>query len=400
VQLSRELAARGHCVLHLSAGGLPGPKGKVQAEAGDGPGLAVRTVGLSQRFRKYSPWRRLVTQRRYARDVEAILEQEKPDAVLSGDTPVDVQARLLRFCRRRGIGFAHWVQDDYSAALEFLLRRRIGVAAGLAVSPFRWLDGWVARNSDAVVSISPGFVPRLRHLGARSESLSVIENWAPLEEVPLMPQRNAWSESLGLDGKPVFLYAGSMGLKHRPDRIYSLAKALAGEARVVVVSEGVGRQYLASQPALGNLTLVDFQPYERLPEILATADVLVATLEEDAGAFAVPSKVLTYLCAGRPVLLTAPIENLAAETVRRSGGGIVVGPDDSNGWIDAARKLADDAELRNRLGARARQYAEATFDIEKIADRFEAVLIGAAERRFHDSPQALRDSAPSAVAPR
>jgi glycosyltransferase involved in cell wall biosynthesis len=328
------------------------------------------------------------------------LEQEKPDVVLSGDTPIDVQAHLLRSCHRRGIGFAHWVQDDYSAALEFLLRRRIGVAAGLAVSPFRWLDGWVARNSDAVVSISPDFVPRLRRMGARSESLTVIENWAPLDEVPLRPRRNAWSESLGLDGKPVFVYAGSMGLKHRPDLIYMLTKALAGQARVVVVSEGVGRQHLASQPELPNLTLLDFQPYEKLPEILATADVLLATLEVDAGAFAVPSKVLTYLCAGRPVLLTAPIENLAAETVRRSGGGIVVGPDDSNGWIDAARKLADDAELRNRLGARARQYAEATFDIEKIADRFEAVLIGAAERRFHDSPQALRDSAPSAVAPR
>jgi colanic acid biosynthesis glycosyl transferase WcaI len=100
------------------------------------------------------------------------------------------------------------------------------------------------------------------------------------------------------------------------------------------------------------------------------------------------------------VLLTAPIENLAAETVRRSGGGIVVEPDDANGWIEAGRKLAEDAELRASLGAKARQYAEATFDIGKIADRFEAVLIGAAERRFHDSPQALRDSAPSAVAPR
>ena len=122
-------------------------------------------------------------------------------------------------------------------------------------------------------------------------------------------------------------------MKHRPDLIYILAKAVAGKARVVVVSEGVGRQYLANQPPLPNLTLLDFQPYERLPEILASADVLLATLEADAGAFAVPSKVLTYLCAARPVLLTAPLQNLAAEVIRRSGGGVVVEPNDASAWI-------------------------------------------------------------------
>jgi glycosyltransferase involved in cell wall biosynthesis len=327
------------------------------------------------------------------------LKQEKPEVVLSGDTPIDVQAHLLRSCRRLGIGFTHWVQDDYSLALDFILRRRIGAAAGLATLPYRWLDGWVARNSGAVVSISTGFIPRLRSLGARRESISVIENWAPLNEIPSMPQRNPWSESLELHGRPVFLYSGSMGLKHRPDLIYMLAKAVHG-AHVVVVSEGVGRQYLESQPRLPNLTLLDFQPYERLPEILASADVLLATLEGDAGAFAVPSKVLTYLCAGRPVLLTAPHQNLSSEVIRRSGGGLVVEPDDADGWIESGRKLAEDVQLRASLGARALRYAEATFDIEKIADKFEAVLSAVAERRFHTSPQALHHSATSVVAPR
>jgi len=182
--------------------------------------------------------------------------------------------------------------------------------------------------------------------------------------------------------------------------IAARVEALEGEAHVVVVSEGVGRRYLAKQPQLPNLTLLDFQPYARLPEILATADVLLATLEEDAGAFAVPSKVLTYLCAGRPVLLTAPVQNLAAEVIRRSGGGVVVEPNDAIGWVEAARKLGEDAELRASLGAKARQHAEATFDIGKIADRFEAVLIGAAERRFHNSATALRHEAASMAAPR
>ncbi|MGA3043256.1 MAG: glycosyltransferase family 4 protein [Bryobacteraceae bacterium] len=383
VQLSRELAARGHSVLHLTAEGLPGPKGKLQAAAGDKPGLVIQGVPLSNHFRKYSPVRRLVTQRQYARDLESIIDRERPQVVLSGNTPSDVQAQLLRSCRRHGIGFVHWVQDVYSVALDYVLRLKIGPAARLATLPYRWLDKWVVRNSDGVVAISQGFVPLLRRWGAREETLAVIENWAPLGEVPRLARRNAWSDAQGLNGEPIFLYSGTLGLKHRPDLIYALAREVAGHARVVVVSEGVGRQYLESQPLLPNLTLLDFQSYERLPEMLASADVLLATLEVDAGAFAVPSKVLTYLCAGRPVLLAAPRQNLAAEVVNGSGGGVVVEPNDARAWIEAGQKLADDTESRVSLGLRARQYAEANFDIEKIAGQFEAVLTKAAESLPH-----------------
>jgi glycosyltransferase involved in cell wall biosynthesis len=323
-----------------------------------------------------------------------------PDAVLSGDTPIDVQAHLLHRCRRQRIGFVHWVQDDYGMALDFMLRGKIGGAARIVTLPFRKLDGWVARNSSAVVSISPGFAPRLRRLGVQSESLAVIENWAPLNELPPMPRNNPWGESLGLNGKPVFLYSGSMGLKHCPNLIYLLAKATLSNAWVVVVSEGVGRHYLANQPRLSNLRLLDFQPYERLPEILATADVLLATLQEDAGEFAVPSKVLTYLCAGRPVLLAAPFKNLAADVVRRSGGGVVVDPKDATAWIEAGQKLAADAERRTSLGLCARHYAESNFEIEKIADRFEALLIGAARRPPDNPGRRGRNGASSAAAAR
>jgi glycosyltransferase involved in cell wall biosynthesis len=150
-----------------------------------------------------------------------------------------------------------------------------------------------------------------------------------------------------------------------------------------VVSEGVGREYLSQLPELPNLRFFDFRPYGELPQVLAAADVLLATLEEDAGAFAVPSKVLTYLCAGRPVMLAAPGENLAAEIVRRSGGGVTVTPGDLSGWIKNARRLAEDSEWRTHLGRNAREYAEANFDIDKIAARFEGVLMEAAERGRH-----------------
>lgn len=374
IQLSRELAKRGHWVTHAYAQGLPGPKGNLGAGAADSSRLQIRGVQLSSQFRQYSPVRRLLTQRTYARTLCALIREEAPDVVLSGNTPIDVQSEILGFCARQEIGFVHWVQDVYFRALEFLLRPKLGPLAKMAIFPFRQIEKDVVLNSDSVVVIAPGFRSLLSQWGLAEREITVIENWAPLDEVKLFPRSNAWSREQCLGGEPVFLYSGTLGIKHRPDLLYKLAESLRGHARVVVLSEGPGRRYLERMPALENLTLLGFQPYDRLSEVLASADVLIATLEADAGQFAVPSKVLSYLCAGRPILFAAPKENLAASVVTRSGGGIVIDPDDLEAWTGAATRLALDPQSREEMGVRARKYAERAFDIRAITDKFEGIL--------------------------
>jgi glycosyltransferase involved in cell wall biosynthesis len=125
---------------------------------------------------------------------------------------------------------------------------------------------------------------------------------------------------------------------------------------------------------------MDFQPYDALPNVLASADVLVAVLEPDAGRYSVPSKVLSYLCAARPILGIMPAQNEAAATLRSSGAGLSVDPGDHQQAISAISTLLADPELRARMGESGRRYAEATFDISEIGARFEKVL-----RQVNDS---------------
>jgi glycosyltransferase involved in cell wall biosynthesis len=108
--------------------------------------------------------------------------------------------------------------------------------------------------------------------------------------------------------------------------------------------------------------------------VLGSADVLVAILEADAGVFSVPSKVLSYLCAGRSVLLAVPKENLAARIVLQCGAGPVVEPTDIRGFCAEAQHLIDSPTIREQNGCAARHYAETHFDIRRIADRFEEIL--------------------------
>ena len=120
--------------------------------------------------------------------------------------------------------------------------------------------------------------------------------------------------------------------------------------------------------------VMPFQDFKHLSQMQAAADVLIAILEPDAGEFAVPSKILSYLCSERPLLLAVPAENLAARTVRECNAGIVVEPDDGTAFIKAARELYCNHKLRQELGKNARQYPENTFNINLITDCFEDII--------------------------
>jgi glycosyltransferase involved in cell wall biosynthesis len=168
-------------------------------------------------------------------------------------------------------------------------------------------------------------------------------------------------------------------MKHNPEILVALAREVKSfdHVRVVVITEGLGAEYLAQQKArlgLDNLLLFPFQPFEQIPLVQAAADVLMAILEPDAGVFAVPSKVLTYLCAKRSLLLAIPLENLAARTVHEKQAGLLVPPHDIKGFVQAALTLLHDDTLRRRLADNGRRYAENHFDIEKITDRFEQIF--------------------------
>jgi colanic acid biosynthesis glycosyl transferase WcaI len=377
LQLSRELARRGYDVLHLHCGSFVTGKGAVDDV--DDAGLRVEAVTLPREFAKYSPWMRLRQEREYGLMVRARLRLFRPDIVLSANTPLLVQKHLLAEAKRLGSRFVFWQQDALGIGIKRVLERRYGRLGAVVGNRFVRFERSLLLKSDAVVVISDGFLPALEALGIPSEKTYVVENWAPIDELPLRPRDNEWSRNQQLVGKRVVLYSGTLGLKHDPEVIVQLAVALRGQddVEVVVVSEGRGADWLRrrrDEESLTNLRLLPFQSYAALPDVFASADALLSLLEADAGAFSVPSKVLSYLCAGRPLLAAIPSDNLATRVIRRSGAGLVVEPGDRAGLIANAVRVLDDPALREELGGKARQYAEENFDVGVVADRFEPIL--------------------------
>ncbi|MGE0271059.1 MAG: glycosyltransferase family 4 protein [Alphaproteobacteria bacterium] len=379
VQLSRELARRGHAVLHLYSSVNKTPKGALARQADDPPGLEIRPLAAGRDYRRNSFVQRWRDERAHGALLAATIREWRPEVAIIGNTPLDVLSPAHPALKDVGARFVFWVQDLLGIASHKILRARLPVAGEIIGRYHIAMEKRFARGADALVLITDDFTPILRSWGVRAERLHVIENWGPLGEIAPRPRRNAWAEKNGLLDRRVFLYTGSMGLKHDPGLLVALARHLKGraDATVVVVSEGRGADVLAAykrDEGLDSLRVFPFQPYGEMPDVLATGDVMLAVLGADAGVFSVPSKVLSYLCAGRPVLGAMPAENLAARMVRDNGLGVVVAPDDEAGFLAAAdRLLADEAE-RARLGANAAAYAASRFDIGRISDEFEHVL--------------------------
>ncbi|MCZ8121860.1 MAG: glycosyltransferase family 4 protein [Tagaea sp.] len=377
VQLSRALAHRGHAVRHLCFKEFQAPKGPIERRMDDPAGFELGFLDLGEAFAKHSFAKRWVQERRLGALARADIARWRPDIVLAGNAPLDVQAGSLAGARDVGAGFVYWLQDLVGVAIRKILSKRMPVLGDAIGLYYEAMERRLLRAADAVVAITDDFAPMLRGWGVAN--IHTVENWAAREEIAVAPRDNAFARAHGLVGVTTFVYSGTLGMKHDPSLLRDLAVARP-EARVLVISEGPGAAWLAAAN-LPNLAVLPFQPFEKLGETLASADVLVAVLESDAGIFSVPSKVLTYLCAGRPILAAIPPENLAARLIGRENAGFAVAPADRAGFLAAAKTLAENPDLRAAQGAKALDYARRTFDIAAIAGRFAAILESASHPR-------------------
>lgn len=380
VQFSREFARRGHEVRHVFAGSNNTPKGVLVKQRNDPFEFSVKGLFTKKPLKKYSFVRRWFQEREYGELLENQIQEFKPDIVLSANNPLDAQKILYRSCRDHNIKFIYWLQDVIGIATYRLLKRKIYFLGDIIGNYYMHLERRLLRDSDRIVLITDDFAPLLHSWGVSDNKMTVIPNWATLEDIDPQPKSNPWSKERGLADKFCFMYTGTLGMKHNPDLLLQLALhfRINTEIQIVIVSEGPGAEWLLSKKAehsLENISIYGFQPFEQLPNVLGSADILTAILEPDAGAYSVPSKVLTYLCARRPLLLAVPGENLAAKIVLNNRAGLVVDPQNVPLFLAAAERLRREDVLRENFAINARNYAETHFQIQAIADKFEKFLL-------------------------
>ncbi|HTA64219.1 MAG TPA: glycosyltransferase family 4 protein [Xanthomonadaceae bacterium] len=380
VQLSRELARRGHGLLHLYNGSNPTtPKGAVDRRPEDAGRIDIDGIKLPRAIEKSSFVDRWKLERLYGKLLYKRIADFAPDVVVSANTPLDALVKVDTACRSSNTPWVFWLQDLIGEATDRILREKLPVFGGLIGAHYRRMETGLLKNSSFIVGITDDFANVAGRARVPANRYATIPNWAPLDEILPRPKDNPWAREHGLADRFVFLYSGTLGFKHNPRILLELTRSLNNDsgACVVVNSQGDVADWLraqAKEAGLANLHVNPYQPHEAMSDVLGTADVLVSILEPDAGVFSVPSKVLSYHCAGRPMLLAVPASNLASRIVTEEGTGKAVDPGDVPAFVAAAHDLWVDGAGRAAMSNRARAYAERTFDINRIADQFERIL--------------------------
>jgi colanic acid biosynthesis glycosyl transferase WcaI len=192
-------------------------------------------------------------------------------------------------------------------------------------------------------------------------------------------ESKAVRESLALPGVCVVIYAGLHGVAQGLEQILEAAALLRGRNLFFVfLGEGPEKERLmasAKDMQLDNVRFLGPQPPATIPQLLSSADIAVVTLKRWLPG-AVPSKLYEAFGAGKPVVFAG--EGEGADLVTETGAGRVVASGDAGALAAALLELANDSELRSRMGAAGRRAATTLFNRDAIASGFIAHLRRAA----------------------
>jgi colanic acid biosynthesis glycosyl transferase WcaI len=138
----------------------------------------------------------------------------------------------------------------------------------------------------------------------------------------------------------------------------------------------------ARELGLQNIRFLPFQPRERVPEVQGAANVTLLTMQPGYSDASVPSKLISYMAAGRAVICAAPAHTAVAEIVSESGAGFVTEPGNPGALAQAICYLAEHPAETASMGREARSYFEQHFTLNRAYEQFSKLLTDVVEVRF------------------
>ena len=307
--------------------------------------------------------------------VAAVASRARPDAVLAMSPPITLGLAGWVAARRWGVPFVFNVQDIFpDAAIDTgaVTGRRLIAAA-------RRLERFVYRRADAVTVLSEDM---RANVGAKVDpagrtAVRVIPNSCDTELIRPCSRSTGYRAEHGLGDRTVVMYAGNVGFSQPLDLVVSAARSYRHRDDVVFVVNGEGSARGAleeSAAGLPNLVFVDYQPAERLEEVLASADIGVIVLGEGLAHSSVPSKLYSILASGRPVVAAVDPGTEVTRVLERAQCGVAVAPGDPDGFAAAVGSLLDDAAGREAMGRRGRAFVEAWMTPSAVAEAYATLV--------------------------
>lgn len=303
----------------------------------------------------------------------------RPDLVYSQLSDLPVMTLVEEVLREERVPLAVHVMDDWPSTMY-----RSGALAPVARRKAETLFESLLARSGSRMAISGAMAREYeRRYGHR---FAHIHNAIDLAERDRLAELHSGRYPRGGASGLTVLYAGRVGRANAATLLLVAHAVTAlsregGDVRLRVhTPDAAAAEALSGLPGVSVLSPV---PYEHVPALLSSADVLLLPLDfdEDSARFAglsMPTKVPEYLAAGRAVLTVAPPASAAAAAAKSGGWSLVVDAPDETAVRSALLALAGDPAEREAMGDRGRLLAAREHDAANVRAAFAEELTRAA----------------------
>lgn len=308
----------------------------------------------------------------------------RPDVIFATVPPLPISVPVCLYAGLRACPIVLNVQDIVSeAAVRVGLVKKDGLLIRIADALER-----LAYTTAAQISvIAEGFGEKLRYQGVAANKIVYIPNWVDVNFIrPLPKENNPFRHAHQLNGKFVVLYSGNIALTQGLQTVVKAAARLKHipEIAFVIVGEATALGELQKDCEIykaTNVLLLPFAPREKLPEMLAAADIGLVVQKRRVTNFNMPSKIQVILASGRAIVASVPETGTAIKVVKQSGGGIAVPPEDPLALAEAIQELFYNPAKVEALGQQGRKYAVEHYGFEDALNQYEALFVAVAAHR-------------------
>ena len=297
----------------------------------------------------------------------AVTRWKKPDALILTSPSLLTAAVSLARARvfHRDTIVILWLQDLYGQGSKEIFKGKQIVQRIIS-----WVERKTAARADSVVVIHESFKAILEsEMGVSGSKVEVIPNWSQFSFNPNLTNADT-ARKFELRDVPTVLHAGNMGRKQSLE-FAILAAGQSSKFQLLLVGDGAMKANL--QELAKDFDNVLFLPpvtETDLSNLLNFSDILLVNESADTGKMAVPSKLTTYMRAGKPIIAaTSPDSNCAIE-ILKSGSGIIVEPGNPEALSSSIDSLLNDINKRNALAENGKNYSDLFYASESSLAKF------------------------------
>jgi glycosyltransferase involved in cell wall biosynthesis len=249
----------------------------------------------------------------------------------------------------RGVPYVYNIPDlqaDSAKQLGF-------IGARLLLSIAVMMENLFMRQSWTVATVTHRFIDYYVERGIPRRKLTFLPNGADTAVLKPLPYDEEYARRMGVLGKKAFVYAGTHAYYHGLEVLIEAARKLTDRDDIVILLVGQGpvRENLKRMARIYGLNNVLFgdSPFSEMPHLMSiTYSSLVVMKDIETAEKMRLSKTFPPLACGVPVLHSGRGE--AADLLIEHDCGLCAPPDSPSELADAIRRLADQPELRDRLG--------------------------------------------------